>query len=112
GGAAPKQPVRVAATAARHDRFEHARSLFREMCAGCHTLADAGTDGPRSDLDTSVLERIDRHARAYVARVAMSEDPSNGGFMPRWKGVLTQRDFEALVDYIVAVTGRNAPHES
>jgi len=108
GSGSARAPPRTATTVVRHDRFAYARGLFREICAGCHTLADAGTHGPRSDLDTSILERIDRHAREYVARVAMSEDPSRGGFMPRWKGVLTKRDFEALVTYIVAVTGRNS----
>lgn len=108
GGGEPTRPVRVATTVVHHhDRFAYARGLFREICAGCHTLADAGTDGTRSNLDTSILGRINRHAREYVTRVAMSEDPSNGGFMPRWKGILTDHDFEALVTYIVAVTGRD-----
>src|ERR1044072_3519805 len=29
------------------DRWTYARARFREMCAGCHTLADAGATGPR-----------------------------------------------------------------
>jgi mono/diheme cytochrome c family protein len=88
------------------DRFTYARSLFREICGGCHTLADAGTVGPRSDLDTSVLERTNRSERAFVVRVAMEEDPSRGGVMPRWRGVLTKRDYAALSRYVVEVTGK------
>jgi mono/diheme cytochrome c family protein len=108
GGAA--RPTKRAAASAlpRHDRFAYARGLFREICAGCHTLADAGTHGSRSDLDTSIMERIERHAREVIARTAMSEDPSRGGYMPRWQGVLSDREFDALLAYVVAVTGRNA----
>lgn len=96
----------AAAPVVKRDRFTYARGLFHEMCAGCHTLKDAGATGRQSNLDTSILSRQNRDERLTIVRVAMAEDPTTGGgFMPKWKGVLTDRDWNALVTYVVEVTG-------
>ncbi|MBS1869404.1 MAG: cytochrome c [Actinobacteria bacterium] len=92
---APRRVVQV-----RHeplDRWTYARARFREMCAGCHTLADAGATGRRFNLDhsTGVDEQ---HARYTI------EQGEPG--MPAWGGVLASREFEELVAYVSTVARR------
>jgi mono/diheme cytochrome c family protein len=98
GSAAPP----AAATHRPADRFAYARRLLLEICAGCHTLADAGAHGP-SSFDNEVIAQIGRRERLGVARGVMSEQ---GPYMPAWNRWLTPRERRALVAYIVAVAGR------
>ncbi len=81
----------------RADRWSYARARFREMCAGCHTLADAGTHGRRFDLDhvPTLTSDLIRHA---------IRDGEPG--MPAWGDVLSRREFFELWSYIDAVAGR------
>ncbi len=79
----------------RQDRFAYARARFVELCAGCHTLADAGTTGRRYNLD---------HAGAISeTRIRYTIADGEPG-MPAWRGVLSAREYEELVAYLVAVT--------
>jgi mono/diheme cytochrome c family protein len=81
----------------KQDRWTYARARFREMCAGCHTLADAGTTGRRYNLDHSSAQAVEEtHVRYTIAE----GEPG----MPAWRDVLSQREYEELVSYIVAVT--------
>jgi mono/diheme cytochrome c family protein len=83
----------------RQDRWTYARARFNEMCAGCHTLADAGARGRRYNLDHSGA--IDEtHVRYAIA------DGEPG--MPAWREALSEREYEELVAYIVAAV-RNTP---
>jgi len=87
-------PVR----AVKQDRFAYARARFVEMCAGCHTLADAGAHGRRYNLDHGGgLEET--HVRYTIAE----GEPG----MPAWREVLSAREYEELVAYIVAVTRKD-----
>lgn len=81
----------------KQDRFAYARARFVEMCGGCHTLADARTTGRRFDLDhgNGITET---HVRSTIAE----GEPG----MPAWRDVLSPREFEELVAYIVAVAQR------
>jgi mono/diheme cytochrome c family protein len=80
----------------KQDRWTYARARFNEMCAGCHTLADAGARGRRFNLDVST--GVDEtHVRSTITE----GEPG----MPRWRDVLSEREFEELVAYIVAVAG-------
>lgn len=83
---------------ARRDRWTYARARFNEMCAGCHTLADAGARGPRFNLDHGGNIEAD-HVRA-VLRIG---EPG----MPPWRGVLSKREFEELVAYVSTVAQRS-----
>jgi mono/diheme cytochrome c family protein len=86
-------PVRRAA----EDRWTYARARFNEICAGCHTLANAGATGRRFNLDRG--GGIDEtHVRSTIA----NGEPG----MPRFKDVLSEREYEELVAYLVAVGGR------
>jgi cbb3-type cytochrome c oxidase subunit III len=76
------------------DRWTYARERFREACGGCHTLADAGTHGRRFNLDHDA--KIDENR----ARYAIAEGEPG---MPAWGGVLSKREYEELVAYLVAV---------
>jgi len=87
--------------AVRHapvDRWTYARARFREMCAGCHTLADAGATGRRINLDHDLHGIDEPHARYTIA----NGEPG----MPPWKDVLSRREFEELVAYVGAVAKR------
>jgi mono/diheme cytochrome c family protein len=87
----------VKVEAVKQDRWTYARARFREMCAGCHTLADAGTTGRRYNLDRSSASGVEEtHVRYTIAQ----GEPG----MPAWRDVLSEREFEELVAYIVAVT--------
>jgi mono/diheme cytochrome c family protein len=87
------RPVRKVVQVAHvpRDRWTYARQRFREGCGGCHTLADAGTHGPRFNLDHAA--KID----ATRARYAIAEGEPG---MPAWKGVLSRREYEELVAYV------------
>lgn len=81
----------------KQDRWTYARARFNEMCAGCHTLTDAGARGRRFNLDNSA--GIDEtHVRSTIAE----GEPG----MPRWRDVLSEREFEEITAYLVAVGGR------
>ncbi len=76
------------------DRWTYARARFNEMCAGCHSLADAGATGPRFDLDRAGGVDEDR------ARFAIAHGEPG---MPHWRHVLSKREFEELVAYVSTV---------
>ncbi len=100
-GDAPARRV-VQVTHAARDRWTYARERFNETCAGCHTLADAGASGRRFDLDhAGKLE--ENHVRWAIA----NGEPG----MPAWKHVLSKREYEELVAYVVAVA-QNTPGDT
>lgn len=100
GSAPPRRVVQVQPIA--RDRWSYARERFREMCGGCHTLADARTHGKRYNLDHS--GDIDE-ARA---RFAISAGEPG---MPGWGAALSRRELEELVDYVSTVD-RNTPGDT
>lgn len=80
------------------DRWTYARARFREGCAGCHTLTDADAHGPRFNLDHDF--NVDENR----ARYAIAEGEPG---MPKWKGVLSRREYEELVAYVVEMSGKS-----
>jgi mono/diheme cytochrome c family protein len=86
----------VAVQHVERDRWSYARARFKETCAGCHTLKDAGAFGKRFNLD------VDPNIDEARARFAIAEGEPG---MPSWAGVLSKREYEELVDYVVAVSG-------
>jgi mono/diheme cytochrome c family protein len=81
-------------------RMADGKALFKEMCAGCHTLADAGAHGPRVDLDAALAPVVDR-----VATVREALRDSNA--MPDWTRRLKPSEIDALVRYVSTVAGRD-----
>ncbi|MGC2777405.1 MAG: cytochrome c [Bradyrhizobium sp.] len=105
GGCGGARDAQLAAVqpSSRNDRFAEARSLFREICAGCHTLADAGAHGKRFDLDKDsplALFLPTEAKRRQLVRFAILNGEDG---MPAWRGVLSQREARQLIDYVVAV---------
>lgn len=88
-----RRVVRVEAV--KQDRWTYARTTFRELCAGCHTLADAGTTGRRYNLDVAADGLEETHVRYAIAE----GEPG----MPAWREVLSEREYEELVAYLVHV---------
>jgi mono/diheme cytochrome c family protein len=84
----------VQITQLSRDRWTYARERFREMCAGCHTLADAGSHGRRFILDRAGGISTDR------ARYAIEEGEPG---MPVWRHVLSRREKEELISYVSTV---------
>lgn len=92
---ASRRVVRVVSV--RQDRWTYARARFNEMCAGCHTLADAGARGRRYNLDHAGEIGVEETHTRGVINVG---EPG----MPGWRDVLSPREYEELVAYIVTVT--------
>jgi mono/diheme cytochrome c family protein len=78
-------------------RWDYARARFREMCAGCHTLADARATGPRYNLD-----RIPDLSEEHVRFAILEGEPG----MPAWEDVLSPREYEEIAEYVFAVARR------
>jgi len=79
------------------DRWSYARARFREMCAGCHTLADARATGRRFNLDANP-DVNDQFVRETIL--------GGGPGMPPFASSISYREFEQLTSYILAVAGR------
>ncbi len=78
------------------DRWSWARARFNEMCAGCHTLADAGARGRRFDLDANPAIN-DQLVRETIL--------GGGPGMPPFASSISYREYEQLAAYILAVAG-------
>jgi mono/diheme cytochrome c family protein len=82
------------------DRFAYARARFREMCAGCHTLADAGAHGRRFNLD---------HEGGTPKELVVSIIRDGGPGMPAWGPVLSKREYQELVAYVLLAERGKGP---
>lgn len=103
-GGGDKQPTKTAVTSkdagltpVGHGRYGYARGLFNELCAGCHTLADAGAHGQRFDLD-----RVPDLEAGQVWNAIQNGEPG----MPPWKERLSSRELSALAVYVMSVARR------
>lgn len=108
GRAAPK--IRTKAQQATAEKSEGAKTspgsgqaaldgkaLFVSNCAGCHTLADAGTSGTSGpNLDSLSL------SEAAVAK----QVENGGGGMPAFKGTLSPEEIAAIAKYVSSVAGK------
>lgn len=93
-----RAPLRVAEEiAVKDDRWSYARARFNEMCAGCHTLAAARATGPRFNLDRS------SGVNEVHVRFAIREGEPG---MPAFGDVLSRREYEELVAFVLAVAER------
>ncbi len=104
-GGDDKEPASTSVTASKEanltpvgkGRYGYARGLFNELCAGCHTLADAGAHGNRFDLD-----RVPNLEAGLVWNAILNGEPG----MPAWKGRLSDREVSALAVYVMNVARR------
>jgi len=93
---------RTVASHVRADRYSYARGLFGELCAGCHSLADAGARGKRYDLDRSPGLNA-----AQVWNAIQNGEPG----MPPWRDVLSPRELTALAIYVTNVAKHSSKPE-
>jgi cytochrome c oxidase subunit 2 len=107
GGQATQQPTSTAAGGDAENANAAGKQVFTSNCGGCHTLADAGTQGTTGpDLD-KVLKGKD------AAFIQESITDPNKEIAPGFQGNLMPQDFrqklspdqlKALVDYLSQVT--------
>lgn len=72
------------------------QEIFRQSCAGCHTLADAGATG-------SVGPNLDDTGLDEAAIAAMVR--SGGGGMPSFGGTLDATQIDEVAAYVAAAKG-------
>jgi mono/diheme cytochrome c family protein len=73
------------------------KQIFKDNCASCHTLKDAGTTGTIGpDLDTlKPAEPVVKH-----------QVEVGGGAMPPFKGTLSPAEITAVAKYVSSVAGK------
>jgi cbb3-type cytochrome c oxidase subunit III len=73
------------------------KTIFKAKCGGCHTLADAGTNGAQGpNLD----------ALKPPFQVAKHQVEVGGGIMPAFKGTLSDKQITAVARYVSSVAGK------
>jgi cbb3-type cytochrome c oxidase subunit III len=73
------------------------KGIFTANCAGCHTLADAGTAG-------TVGPNLDQ---SQPPKALVVDRVTNGkGAMPPFKGQLTDAQIQAVADYVSSSAGK------
>jgi cbb3-type cytochrome c oxidase subunit III len=73
------------------------KGIFTANCAGCHTLADAGTSG-------TVGPNLDQ---AKPPKALVVDRVTNGkGGMPPFKGALSPAEIQAVADYVSSAAGK------
>jgi mono/diheme cytochrome c family protein len=72
------------------------KSIFASTCGGCHTLADAGTNG-------AVGPNLDESKPSF--ELALDRVTNGKGGMPSFKGQLTEEQIRAVAEYVSSVAG-------
>jgi len=87
-----------ASSSATGDKSGDGAKIFSDAgCAGCHTLAAAGSHGTTGpNLDGL------KPSEATVA----NQVANGGGGMPSFKGALTQKQIDAVAKYVSTSAGR------
>jgi cytochrome c553 len=92
----------VAATRSEHlsEHEEYGKTLFRQQCWSCHTLAAAGARGVTGP-------NLDRIGEVTPERVlnAIKNGGTGQGLMPA--GLLQGQDAQDVADYVAKVAGSN-----
>jgi cbb3-type cytochrome c oxidase subunit III len=73
------------------------KTIFTANCGGCHTLADAGTNGTVGPN----LDQAKPPKDLVVERVTNGKSP-----MPPFKGTLTPAQIQAVADYVSSAAGK------
>jgi mono/diheme cytochrome c family protein len=86
----------VAGTGVMPEAPTDGKGIFTSSCAGCHTLADAGTTG-------TVGPNLDQ---AMPPKALVVDRVTNGkGAMPSFKGSLDPAQIEAVAEYVSSAAG-------
>jgi cbb3-type cytochrome c oxidase subunit III len=73
------------------------KTIFKSKCGSCHTLEDAGTNGTQGPNLDALKPPFD---------VAKHQVEVGGGIMPAFKGVLTDKQIDAVAKYVSSVAGK------
>jgi cbb3-type cytochrome c oxidase subunit III len=73
------------------------KTIFKTKCGGCHTLADAGTNGTQGP-------NLDQLAPPLA--IVKHQVEVGGGIMPAFKGTLTAKQIAAVARYVSSVAGK------
>ena len=73
------------------------KDIFTQNCGGCHTLADAGTSG---NVGPNLDEKKPPKS-LVIDRVTNGKAP-----MPPFKGTLTDKQIQAVADYVSSSAGK------
>ena len=73
------------------------KTIFKENCASCHTLADAGATGTIGPNLDQLKPPFDR---------AKTQVINGGGAMPAFKGTLKDAQIDAVAKYVSTVAGK------
>jgi cbb3-type cytochrome c oxidase subunit III len=73
------------------------KQIFRSKCASCHTLKDAGTNG-------TVGPNLDALKPPFA--IVQNQVIHGGGAMPAFKGVLTDKQIDAVAKYVAEHAGK------
>ncbi len=99
-GTVPKQQTAAVPAQYKNGDPTAGKTIFKTgPCAGCHTLADAGTTGtvgPNLDQAKPPLSRV-------IDRLL-----HGAGAMPSFKGQLSDKQIADVAAYVVKATGGNA----
>jgi cbb3-type cytochrome c oxidase subunit III len=83
------QPIEVTGT--------NGKQIFQSKCGSCHTLKDAGTNG-------TVGPNLDQLMPPFP--IVQHQVINGGGAMPAFKGVLTDKQIEAVAKYVASHAGK------
>jgi cbb3-type cytochrome c oxidase subunit III len=73
------------------------KSIFTQKCGGCHTLAAAGTKGTQGP-------NLDQLKPPFAK--AKNQVISGGGIMPAFKGVLSDKQIDAVARFVADNAGK------
>ena len=89
------------------DEDHDAAVLFTQRCAGCHTLAAAGTQGASTDARTREQRDGPNFDARKVTRDCALFAIRNGGFSagPMPANIVVGKDAEAIADFLARYSG-------
>ena len=73
------------------------KNIFQKKCASCHTLKDANATG-------TIGPNLDQLMPSFA--VAQKQVIHGGGAMPAFKGVLTDKQIDAVAKYVSSNAGK------
>jgi mono/diheme cytochrome c family protein len=98
-GTVPTQAAPTVPAVYKHGDPTAGKQIFKTgPCAGCHTLADAGTHGTVGPN----LNQVHPPLSLVIDRLL-----NGGGAMPSFKGTFSTKQIADVAAYVVKVTGGN-----
>lgn len=93
-------------------QYETGASIFRERCAGCHSLSYAGSDGsgqnPRDYLSISGPNFNQRCERPAIRVLyAIENGGFSGAYMPQ--NIVVGKQAQEVAEFVSEYAGRQAP---